>query len=59
MKLERIPSKEKEKIIGKMINYVKSNVNYEDKTDDDLYYACKTAGFMFYEFMQDYIKEEN
>lgn len=56
MKFEKMPSKEKEKIIGKMINYVKSKVK-DDATDDDLYYACKTAGFMFYEFMQDYIKE--
>lgn len=57
MKFEKMPNKEKEKIVAKMINYVKSKVNDENSTDDDLYYACKTAGFMFYEFMQDYIKE--
>lgn len=58
MKFEKISNKEKEQIIGKMINYVKSKVKDEDMTDDDLYYACKTAGFMFYEFIQDYIKKE-
>lgn len=56
MEFKTISSKEKEKIINKMINYVKSKVKYEDKTDDDLYQACRTAGFMFYEFMQDYIE---
>lgn len=58
MKFEKISSKEKEEIIAKMINYVKSKVNYDDATNMDLYYACKTAGLTFYEFMQDYIKKE-
>lgn len=57
MKFKTISNKEKEKIIGKMIAYAKSKVNHDDAADDDLYYACKTAGFMFYEFMQDHIKE--
>ena len=48
MKFEKISSKEKEEIIAKMINYVKSKVNYDDATNMDLYYACKTAGLTFY-----------
>ena len=56
MKFNAISKAEKEKMINKMINYVKSSVKHEDKTEDDLYYACKTAGFMFYEFMQDHVE---
>lgn len=59
MKFKNIPAKEKEKIINKMINYVKSRVKSEDATDDDLYYACRTMGATeLFDFVCKYLEEE-
>lgn len=58
MEFNTISATEKTKEINKLINYVKKNVKNND-SDTALYNACQTAGFMLYEFMCDYIKEEN
>ena len=49
----------KKKMMDKIIKHIKNNVRFENKTDDDLYQECKIAGFMMYEFLCDYVEENN
>lgn len=59
MKFKNIPTEDKKKCMDKILKHIKDNVRYEDKTDDDLYQECKIAGFMIYEFLSDYVEENN
>jgi hypothetical protein len=56
MKFKKIPEEIKKKEMNKILSYIRENVRNEHSTDDDLYNACHTAGFMLYEFMRDYIE---
>lgn len=57
----KFTKEEKLKQIDKMINYVKQKVKDAERFspedfDNELYYECRTAGHMFYEFMCDHLK---
>lgn len=68
MMIGRITKEEKLKICDKMISYVKSKIAYYEKNDEYetdydevenvMYNACKTAGFMFYEFLIEKLEDE-
>lgn len=55
MKFEKITKEEKIKQFDKMFKEVQKicNKNEDIWGEDTLYHACKTAGFMFYEFLSE------
>ena len=59
---EKIPDKEKVKVMNKMINYCKKQATsiYDKYNPNDLYSVCKTMGATtFFDFLQNFCDEED